>query len=61
VLAELAAERATALLVTTGGEDAVAGTLRSVGRDVVVVRLAGDAAGTAYVPLGAIAEAVLHG
>jgi hypothetical protein len=60
VLAELAAERAAALLVTTGGDDAVAGVLQSVGRDVVVVRLAGDAAGTAYVPLGAIAEAVFE-
>jgi hypothetical protein len=61
VLVELAAERVAALLVTTGGDDAVAGTLQSVGRDVVVVRLAGDPGGTAYVPLAAIAEAVLDG
>jgi hypothetical protein len=59
VLAELAAERATALLVVGDGHDAVAGTLRSVGHDVVVVRLAGDPAGTAYVPLDAVAEVVL--
>jgi hypothetical protein len=60
VLADLAAERVAALLVTADGDDAVAGTLRSVGHDVVVVRLAGDPPGNAYVALGAITEAVLR-
>jgi hypothetical protein len=62
-LAGLAAERDRALLVTRDGGDTVAGTLRAVGADVVVVRLDGDAAaaGTAYVPLAAIGEVVLGG
>jgi hypothetical protein len=60
VLAELAGERSSALLVMADGDDTVAGIIRSVGTDVVVVRLAGDAPGTAYVPLGAIAEVVLE-
>jgi hypothetical protein len=59
VLAELAGERSPALLVMADGDEAVAGIVRSVGTDVVVVRLAGDAPGTAYVPLGAITEVVL--
>jgi hypothetical protein len=58
VLAGLAAERAAVLLVLAGGDDAVAGALRSVGQDVVAVRLPG-AAVTAYVPVGAIVEVVV--
>jgi hypothetical protein len=61
VLADLAAERAPVLLVMAG-DDAVAGALRSVGQDVVGVRVAGAApAATAYVPVGAIVEVVLEG
>jgi hypothetical protein len=61
VLAGLAAEKAAVLLVTAGGDDAVAGALRSVGQDVVAVRLAGAAAVTAYVPADAIVEVVVDG
>jgi hypothetical protein len=61
VLAGLAAERAAVLLVMAGGDDAVAGVLGSVGRDVVGVRLADGPAVTAYVPIGAIVEVVLDG
>ena len=43
------------------GDDAVAGALRSVGQDVVGVRLADAPAVTAYVPVGAIVEVVLDG
>jgi hypothetical protein len=60
VLADLAAERAAVLLVMAG-DDAVAGALRSVGQDVVGVRMAGAPAATAYVPVGAIVEVVLDG
>ena len=60
VLADLAAERATVLLVMAG-DDAVAGALRSVGQDVVGVRMVGAPAATAYVPVGAIVEVVLDG
>jgi hypothetical protein len=59
VLAGLAAERERALIVALDGEDAVAGSLRSVGRDVVVVRLHGPEPATAYVPIAAVAELVL--
>jgi hypothetical protein len=61
VLAGLAAERAAVLLVMAGGDDAVAGVLGSVGRDVVGVRVADAPAVTAYVPIGAIVEMVLDG
>jgi hypothetical protein len=60
VLTGLAAERAAVLLVLAGGDDALAGVLGPVGQDVVSVRLAG-AAGTAYVPVGAIVELVVDG
>jgi len=64
-LAGLAAERDRALLVTRDGGDTVTGTVRTVGRDVVVVRLDGDAppVGTAYLPLATIGEVVVgvHG
>ncbi|HEY8526873.1 MAG TPA: hypothetical protein VIL48_18015 [Acidimicrobiales bacterium] len=61
VLAGLAAERERILVVTAGAGDAVAGSLRAVGRDVAVVRLDGAEAGTAYVPLEAVAEVVVGG
>ena len=59
VLAGLAAERAAVSLVMAGGDDVVAGVLRSVGQDVVRVRVVGAPAATAYVPVGAIVEVLL--
>jgi hypothetical protein len=61
VLAGLAAERAAVLLVLADGDEAVAGALRSVGQDVVGMRVAGGAAVTAYVPVGAIVEVIVDG
>ncbi len=58
VLAQLAAERERVHLVTHDG-DAVSGTLRNVGHDVVVLRADGDPPGTAYLPSAAIAEVTL--
>jgi hypothetical protein len=56
VLGELAVERTRVLLVTGTASDSVAGELRSVGQDVVVLRLDGEPAGSAYVPLSAVGE-----
>jgi hypothetical protein len=61
VLAGLAADRATVLLVLAGGDDSVAGALRSVGQDVVGVRVVRGPAVTAYVPLAAIVEVLVEG
>lgn len=61
VLAGVAAEREQVLIVTAGHSDPIAGSLRSVGRDLVVVRLAGREPATAYVPLAAVAEVVVGG
>jgi hypothetical protein len=58
-LAGLAAEGAAVSLVMAGGDDVVAGVLRSVGKDVVRVRVAGAPAATAYVPVDAIVEVLL--
>ncbi|HZA00552.1 MAG TPA: hypothetical protein VE575_17465 [Acidimicrobiales bacterium] len=60
VLTRLAAERTSVVLVVGDGSDAVAGELRSVGQDVVLVRPEGDPRSTTYVPLGAITEVVLE-
>ena len=54
-VAAVGSDRPRVLLVTTADADGVAGELRSVGRDVVTIRLDGDG-GTAYVPMSAIAE-----
>ena len=59
VLAGLAAERERVLIVAADGEDAIAGSLRSVGLDVAVVRLDGPDPTTAYVPIAAVAELTL--
>ena len=59
VLAGLAAERERVLIVAHDGEDAVAGSLRSVGLDVAVVRLDGPEPTTVYVPISAITELTL--
>jgi hypothetical protein len=61
VLAGLAAERERVLIVALDGEDAVAGSLRSVGLDVAVVRLDGPDPATVYVPIPAITELTLPG
>ncbi len=58
-LAGLAAERERVLIVGPAGADSVAGTLRSVGRDVVVLRTDAEPAVTAYVPVTAISEVVI--
>jgi hypothetical protein len=58
VLVELAADRERVRIVTAGGES-VAGTLRSVGHDVVVLRTDGQPPGTAYVPRDAIVEVTI--
>lgn len=55
-LAGLAAEHERAMLVTAGGNEAVTGELRSVGRDVVVVRTDGARRSTAYVAISSVAE-----
>jgi len=58
VLARLAGERRRASLVTVSGET-VAGELRSVGTDVVTLRL--DGGGTCYVAAPAVTEAAVDG
>ena len=57
VVIGLAGDRERALLVLTGSDDVVRGTLWSVGQDVVVVRLDGEAIpATMYVALDAISQ-----
>lgn len=58
VVAALAAERDHVRIVTVDGE-AIAGRVRSVGRDVAVVEAVGEPPVTAYVPLSAIGELVV--
>ena len=60
VLAELAAERERALVTMSDGGDTVAGEVRSVGQDVVVVRTSGQPPAIAYVPLDAVGDLVLQ-
>lgn len=60
VVAGLAGEREPVRLVTVDGE-AVVGTVRSVGQDLVAVRGAGETPATAYLPLDAIGEIVVGG
>jgi hypothetical protein len=58
VVAGLAADREQVTVVTADGE-AIAGTLQSVGRDVAVIRAAGDPPAMCYVPLAALGEIVV--
>ena len=58
VLVGLAAEREPVRVVTADGETVV-GVARSVGQDVVTLRTGSGAAGTAYVPLAAVAAVVV--
>jgi hypothetical protein len=50
------ADRPRVLITTTVDDEGLAGELRSVGRDVVTVRLDGGSRASAYVPTGTIAE-----
>jgi hypothetical protein len=61
VLAGLAAERATVVLVLADHNEAVAGVVLWAGQDVVGVRVAGGTAIMAYVAVGAIVEVVVDG
>jgi hypothetical protein len=58
VLVGLAADREPVRVVTVDGETVV-GVARSVGQDVVTLRTGPGAAGTAYVPLAAVAGVVV--
>jgi hypothetical protein len=58
-LAVLAEDRPRVLVVTVPGDEGLAGTLGSVGRDVVAVLLDGADRRTAYVAVAAIAEVTL--
>ena len=54
-VAALVADRPRVLVVTLDGS-ALSGEVRVAGRDVLVLRLDGDAASVAYVPLASVAE-----
>ncbi len=56
VLSEVAADRGRVRLVLRDGADVVAGELRSVGQDVLLVRIDSATGGTGYVPLAAVVE-----
>jgi hypothetical protein len=56
MLAMLVADRPRVLIVTNTDTDGVAGELRSVGRDLVTLKLDGEPRATAYVAISAIAE-----
>jgi hypothetical protein len=59
MLSVLAADRPRVLIVTGTDAEGVAGELRSVGRDVVTVRLDGETRASAYVAIASIAEVSL--
>jgi hypothetical protein len=59
MLSVLAADRPRVLIVTNADTEGLAGELRSVGRDVVTVRLDGDTRASAYVAIASIAEVSL--
>ena len=61
VLAGLAGDRPRVRVVVDGGGDAVAGELRSVGADVVTLRLDGDPGSPLYLPLASVREVTLLG
>ena len=60
-LGGLAGERPRVRITVEGSTDALAGELRSVGADVVTLRLDGMQGGSVYVPLGAVREVTLLG
>ena len=55
-LATVAADRPRVLVVTLAGADGLAGELRSVGRDVLTLRLDGDPPSPVYIATSAVAE-----
>ncbi|MEY2447122.1 MAG: hypothetical protein QOH79_598 [Acidimicrobiaceae bacterium] len=59
MLSVLAVDRPRVLIVTVADADGIAGELRSVGRDLVTVRLDGEPRAAAYVAITAIAEVSL--
>jgi hypothetical protein len=61
VLAGLAGDRPRVRIVLEGGGEAVAGELRSVGADVVTLRLDGAADSPVYLPLATVRELTLLG
>jgi hypothetical protein len=58
-LAALADRRPRLTVTTRAPDETVSGVLRSVGRDVLVVGLDGDARGVVYVPVASVAEVSL--
>ena len=60
VLVALAAERLPATLLV-GTSESLTGELRSVGQDVVVVRMDGDPPSTVYVATDRVDEVALDG
>jgi len=59
VLRELAADREVVRVGISDGGEAVAGVLRRVGVDVLVIRVDGDPPATVHVPVAAVAEVAL--
>jgi hypothetical protein len=57
----LAEDRPRVLIVTLAGDNGMAGELRSVGRDVLTLRLDGDPAAPAFIAIAVIAEVSLAG
>ncbi len=55
-MTELAVDRPRVLVLARGDRQGIAGELRSVGRDVAMVRLDGRPASLAYVPLTSVVE-----
>jgi len=59
MLSILNADRPRLLVMTTVGDEGLAGELRSVGRDVITLRLDGASRAPVYVPIDTIAEITL--
>lgn len=59
VIRELAADRELVRVVVAGGAEVLGGVLRSVGVDVVVLRVDGEPPATVHVPLAAVCEVAL--
>jgi hypothetical protein len=55
-LAVLAEDRPRVLVVTLASTDGVAGELRSVGRDVITLRVDGSPPAPVYIAISAVAE-----
>lgn len=60
-LAIAAEDRPRVLVVAAGDDDGLAGELRGVGQDVLVLRLDGHGRPTAYVPVANLVEVTLAG